>query len=463
MKKMKNKYAYLLIVAIIGVVSIIGCTMPDGSATSPTGDKLVGELDANALGGPDACAGAGPGTVVSAIPIGTASTFAVLGATTVTNDGASLITGNLGVSPGTAITGFSSPPNVISGPGTVTAGTGIVTGTIYAAGPVAAQAHNDAVVAFAYLNAQVATPANSYAGVTTLDGLTFAPGVYSFAPAAILNAGAILTLDFGGNPNAVFIFKTGTTLTANALSKIIAINTGSSTATPNVFWAVGSSATINGAQFIGTVIANITITMTSGVTMEGAAIALTGAVTLINDAISAIPGAGSGSGGTVPPTCVDYISGGGWIDGNSDSMGHHKRYNRNRATFAISGGIKNGDFWGQLLYNDHGKDGIKVKSTAVTGYVVIDAVTREIDGTATINGQGSFTYKVIVADKGHRGYKDTFSIELSNGYSASDTLIAGNILLHTGSRNDHGKYRFSDNREYYNDKDETIGVTNFDL
>ena len=409
----------------------------------------------------------------AAIPIGSASTFAVLGATTVTNvtpTPVSNITGDLGVSPGTAITGFSSPPNTFSGPGTVTAGTGTVSGTIYAGGPVAAAAHNDATLAYAALIAQVAPTANSFTGVTPLDGLTLAPGVYNFAPAAILNAGKILTLDFGGNPNAVFIFKMGSTLTADANSTIVAINTGGA-ATPNVYWAVGSSATINGASFIGTVIAVTSITMTSAgntpagnTIVAGRMLALGGDVTMVGDTISVVAGSGSGGGGgNPPPVCKDFITGGGWIDGNSDSRGHHERWDCDNATFGISGGIKNGAFWGQLSYNDHGRNGIKVKSTQVTGYLVIDAVTREIDGVATVNGKGSFTYKVVVADKGVGGRHDTFSMDLSNGYSASGTLTGGNIQLHTDcavTKDDRD--RDHNGRENYRDNDEDNGNSNCD-
>ncbi len=402
-----------------------------------------------------------------AVPMGSAANFAVLGATTVTNTGASMITGDLGVSPGTAITGFSSPPNTFSGPGTVTAGTGTVSGTIYAGGPVAAQAHNDAVIAFNYLNAQVAPPANTYAGVTTLDGLTYTPGVYSFAPAAILDGDSTLTLDFQGNPNAMFIFKTGTTLTANAGSKIVAINTGGA-ATPNVFWAVGSSATINGAQFIGTVIANITITMTSGVNMAGSAIALTGAVTLDTDTISTSASSGSGGGGGTPPPpsppCRDFVTGGGWIDVNSNAPGHHKGY-EDKATFGVSGGIKNGDFWGHLSFNDH--DGTKVMSTEVTGYFVINDMTREIDGVAKVNGKGSFTYKVVVVDDDKDGRsmyghnKDSFSLNVSNGYSVSGTLSGGSINIHSACGVYKGPYYNHDKENCY-DNDERGGDKNCD-
>ncbi|MFT7149495.1 MAG: hypothetical protein ACI82Q_001354 [Nonlabens sp.] len=102
--------------------------------------------------------------------------FTVLAGTTVTTDGESMITGNLGVSPVTAITGFQqSPYNNIEGPGTVTAGLGLVSGIIYAGGPIAAQAHNDAINEYNFLVAQ--DPDIVYSGVTQLDGMTFTPGV----------------------------------------------------------------------------------------------------------------------------------------------------------------------------------------------------------------------------------------------------------------------------------------------
>ena len=345
----------------------------------------------------------------------TASTFAVLGATTVTNDGASLITGDLGVSPGTAITGFS-PSNTISGPGTVTAGLGIVNGTIYAGGPVAAQAHTVAVNVYDSLSAQV--PDTTYAGVSQLDGRTFTPGIYSFAPSANLQVNGTVYLDFQGNNDALFIFQMGTTLVTMTGSKVIALNNNSQTCTgSNVYWTVGSSATIDGAQFIGSVIAYTTITMTSGANVSGRIWALNGEVTMITDSVSVC---GSGGGGTPPPICRDFVTGGGWIKGSSSE----------RATFGVSGGIRHGKFWGQLSYSDHGQHGVKVKSTSVTNYIVIDAVTRQIEGIVKVNGQGSFTYKVVVVDNGEPGRDDSFSLELSNGYIASGTLKGGNIQLH---------------------------------
>ena len=351
-------------------------------------------------------------TLQLSVPASTTN-FAVLAATTVTSDGLTVITGDLGVSPGTAITGFQPTPiNSISGPGTVTAGLGMVSGTIYAGGPVAAQAHNDAVVTYNYLVAQVAD--TTYSGVTQLDGMTFTPGVYSFAPSANLQVNGTVYLDFQGNNDALFIFQLGTTLVTMTGSNVIALNNNNQTCTgANVFWAVGSSATIDGAQFIGSVIAYTTITMTSGSSVDGKIWALNGAVTMIENTISAC---GSSTGGTVPPTiCGSFVTGGGWIN--------------DKATFGVSGGIKNNEFWGHLSYNDH-KNGVKIKSTSVTAYIVIDSVTRQIEGVAKLNDGGSFNYKVVVVDNGEPGRNDSFSIELSNGYTASGTLRGGNIQLH---------------------------------
>ncbi len=125
-----------------------------------------------------------------------------------------------------------------------------------------------------------------------------------------------------------------------------------------------------------------------------------------------------------PPQCAgaqDFITGGGWITSPSGA----------KANFGVAGGIKNGAFWGHLVYIDHGPSGPKVKGTGVTAYTIVDATTRHIEGTAEVNGQAPFTYKVDVADNGEPGVNiDTFALTLSNGYSASGKLEGGNIQLH---------------------------------
>jgi hypothetical protein len=419
-----SKVKFFTTVATAAVFLFTGCTQMD---ITPNGvDPRDADLMKSAFGE----------SALLTIPLATASNFAVLAGTTVTNDGASVITGNLGVSPGTAITGFQPVPiNTIMGPGTVTAGLGVVNGTIYAGGPVAAQAHNDAVIAYNYLVAQA--PGTTYSGVTQLNGLTFTPGVYHFSPSANLQVGGIVYLDFQGNADAQFIFQMESTLVTMAGSQVIALNNNNQTCTgSNVYWAVGSSATIDGLQFIGNVVATTTITMTSGSRVSGKLWEQNGAVTMISNTVTAC----AGGIGTTPPTkpCSDFITGGGWIKGAS-----HK----DKFTFGVSGGIKNAKFWGQLSFNDH--NGVSVKSTSVTSYLVVDATTRQIEGTAKVNGRGSFTYKVIVSDKGENGRNDSFELELSNGYQVSGILKGGNIQLHKecGEHRDRGRDDDRDERD----------------
>jgi len=123
------------------------------------------------------------------------------------------------------------------------------------------------------------------------------------------------------------------------------------------------------------------------------------------------------------PVCPggDFATGGGWITGTPSGA---------KGNFGVGGGIKNGALWGHLTYFDHGPNGPKVKGTSVTGYAIVDSVTRHIEGTAEVNGQGGFTYQVDVSDNGEPGRNDTFSIVLSNGYHASGRLDGGNIQLH---------------------------------
>jgi len=122
-----------------------------------------------------------------------------------------------------------------------------------------------------------------------------------------------------------------------------------------------------------------------------------------------------------PPPAGDFVTGGGWITGTPSGA---------RANFAVAGGIKNGGLWGHLNYIDHG--GVKVKGTSVTSYEIMGPTSRRIKGTAEANGVG-VDYTVDVTDAGEPGRDDTFSITLSNGYSASGTLGGGNIQLHAKS------------------------------
>lgn len=196
--------------------------------------------------------------------LGTAQNFAVLGGSTVTNTGPTIIDGDLGVSPGTAITGF--PP-------------GTVNGTIHAADAVAAQAQNDVTTAY---NALAGTACNVNLTGQDLGGLTLTPGVYCFSSSAQLTG--TLTLNAQGNPDAVFIFQIGSALTTASNSSVSVINGGQNC---NVFWQIGSSATLGtNTQFVGNILALTSITLQTGTTLAGRALARNGAVTMDSNTVS---------------------------------------------------------------------------------------------------------------------------------------------------------------------------------
>ncbi len=203
--------------------------------------------------------------------LGTAQSFAVLGASTVTNTGPTVVTGDLGVAPGTAVTGF--PPGIVVG------------GATHAADAVALQAQTDTTTAYNTLAGQAC---NTTFGVPTdLGGQTLVPGVYCFASSAGLTGA--LTLDAGGDPNAVFIFKVGSTLITASDASVVLINGATEC---NVFWQVGSSATLGTrTHFIGSILALASITITTDATLAGRALARNGAVTMDSNTIS-VPSCG---------------------------------------------------------------------------------------------------------------------------------------------------------------------------
>jgi Ice-binding-like len=205
----------------------------------------------------------------TAPPMGTAQSFAVLGASVVTNTGLTSVVGDLGVSPGTSITGF--PP-------------GNVNGTVHAGDALAAQAQADAVTAYNFLAAEACLPANNLTG-QDLGGLTLLPGVYCFNSSAQLTG--TLTLDANGDPNAVFVFLIASTLTTASNSAAIA-NGGSPC---NIFFQVGSSATLGtGTAFSGNIFALTSITANTGASVSGGSYALNGAVTMDTNSATACQG-----------------------------------------------------------------------------------------------------------------------------------------------------------------------------
>jgi hypothetical protein len=206
------------------------------------------------------------GWAQSAPSLGSAQSFAVLGASTVTNKGPTVITGELGVSPGTAVTGF--PPGSVTG------------GTIHAGDAPATAAQAAAHTAYGAL---VAEPCGTNLTGKTLGtspgAVTLSPGVYCF------NSSAQLTGTLTLNGSGVYVFKIGSTLTTASKSSVVLAKG----AMPgNVFWQVTSSATLGtNTVFEGSILANISDTVTTGATVAGRVFALTGAVTLSGNRIRA--------------------------------------------------------------------------------------------------------------------------------------------------------------------------------
>jgi hypothetical protein len=242
--------------------------------------------------------------------LGSAESFAVLGGSTVTNTGSTNITGNLGVSPGSAVTGF--PPGSVTG------------GSIYGPGGVSDPAQGDLTTAYNGLAGMPVPIGNDLTG-TDLGGLTLTSGVYKFSKTAQLTG--TLTLDAQGKDNAFWVFQIGSTLTTASSSLVDVINLGSNDGKDNgVFWQVGSSATLGtGTTFEGNIVALTDITLTTGATIpNGRALARNGAVTLDTNVVSIVcPNGGPGysggltyqtDGATVVPvpepgTCLLVVSG----------------------------------------------------------------------------------------------------------------------------------------------------------
>ena len=210
-----------------------------------------------------AMTGAAPADASAATPVvglGTAAPYSVLGGQAVTNTGPTTLSGDLGVSPGTAITGF--PP-------------GIVGGSRHSADAAAGMAQADAAIAYN----DAAGRASTQAVAGDLVGRTLNDGVYtSSGPLALSGT---LTFDGQGDPSSVFIVQVASTLITATASHVLAINGAQAC---HIFWQVGSSATLGTAStFQGTILASASVTVTTSAHVKGRALARTGSVTLDND------------------------------------------------------------------------------------------------------------------------------------------------------------------------------------
>jgi hypothetical protein len=264
-----------LAVVTLAALAIGGCT-----SSSPTGGRTAHALSQTVLG--------------------TAQSFAVLGASTVTNTGATTVYGNLGVDPGLAITGF--PPGVVTG------------GTIHAGDSVALTAQNDTTTAYNTLAGEA--PTLDLTG-KDLGGMTLTSGVYSFSSSAQLTG--TLTLDAQGNPSAAFVFQIGSTLTTASDSSVVVINEAEDC---NVFWQVGSSATLGTTTaFKGNILALASITLDTGATVSGRALARTAAVTMDANDVSILSCAAPADAGVDAGAAPDGAVDAGQADAGGDAGG----------------------------------------------------------------------------------------------------------------------------------------------
>lgn len=198
------------------------------------------------------------------IILGTSSSFAVLSNSTITNTGATVIIGDVGLSPGSAVVGF--PPGVV------------VNGSTFAGDDIAAQAQADAVTAYNQLAALTVTPVVGNLTGQDLGGLTLAPGVYHFDSSAQLTGN--LTLDGAG----LYVFQITTTLLTTSGSSIILLNNADA---GNLFFQIGSSATLGSdTNFAGNLVAFASDTLNTGASVFGRVFALNGATTFDFNAIS---------------------------------------------------------------------------------------------------------------------------------------------------------------------------------
>jgi Ice-binding-like len=216
------------------------------------------------------------------VGLGTAASFSVLGGSTVTNTGPTTMFGDLGLSPGSSVTGA---PHVL--------------GQTHVGDAVAIGAKNSLTTAY---NDAAGRPTNGSAG-TDLAGQTFSPGVRTASSSLLLSSGSV-TLDAQGDPNAVFIFQIGSTLITGSNTSVSLVGGAQAC---NVFWQVGSSATLGtGTRFAGTVMASASITANTAATIHGRLLASTGAVTLDTNTIttsncaSSVSGSGGGTETVTP-------------------------------------------------------------------------------------------------------------------------------------------------------------------
>ncbi len=236
--------------AILSVILIGGCKKKEVAPTPPAPTPIVIPLQT---------------TVQAPVSLGAAINLAILAGSAISNTGPTNITGDLGLSPGTSVGGF--PP-------------GILVGAQHINDNIATQAKLDLTAAY-----------NDAAGRTCIDivrlagnigGLTLTPGLYKSTSSIAISSGDV-TFDAKGNPGAIFIIQIASTFITTSGRQVIL--SGGALAS-NIFWQVGSSATFGTTSVIkGTVMAMESITFNTGATLDGKALASTGAITMESNTI----------------------------------------------------------------------------------------------------------------------------------------------------------------------------------
>lgn len=236
----------LVSLSIVSSILIAGCKKDNSTPANPIVIPVQTTLQVN-------------------VPLASTSTFALLAGSAVTNTGATSVTGDIGLSPGSSIGGF--PP-------------GILTGTKYINYSISAKAKLDLTALYNDLAGRTSTDIVTLSG--NIGGLTLTPGLYKSTSSLAISSGD-LTFDAGGNSTAIFIIQIASSFTTTSGRKVI-LSGGALSG--NIFWQVGSSATLGTTSVLkGTIIAMQSITFNTGATLDGRALARTGGVTMAGNTI----------------------------------------------------------------------------------------------------------------------------------------------------------------------------------
>jgi hypothetical protein len=341
----------------------------------------------------------------TSVGLGTANSFAILAGAGVTNTGPSVINGDLGTSPTPAVTGFGGAPN------------GTVNGATHQADALAGQAQADLTTA--YNDAAGQGPVNTLA--TELGGQTLTPGVYD-SESGTFGITGTLTLNGQGNPDAVFIFKTASTLITASASQVSMINGAQPC---HLFWQVGSSATLGtNSAFAGNILALESIELNSGVTVFGRLLARTASVTLINDTVTradcavADSGPGPAGGGGETGTGVGSgESGAGGAGGARGGRGGSSGAGPNARIVGVPGGPRVGrgpgapcvDRGFRARFRVGGSARIRRVSVFLDGKLIKQSSSKRFSVWVSVQGLrvGRNTIRVVAVDR--EGRRDVAS------------------------------------------------------